>query len=87
MRNLDNSALLLPRVVCRKAPVPGQKHEDRRAKVRDPAREEDQDVRPGEVRGLEIHHITMNEFARVIEEHNDHYDPAQQVNGIYAPWR
>jgi hypothetical protein len=74
-----------------KSARPGQKHKDRRAKVRDPTRKEEQDVRPREVRGVEIQHVAMNEFARVIEQHERHDDPAQQVNGIYAPrcrrWR
>jgi hypothetical protein len=29
----------------------------------------------------------MNEFARVIEQHERHDNAAQQVDGIYAPCR
>src|SRR5262245_49408628 len=47
-----------------KSARPGQKHKNRRAKVRDPASEEKQDAGPGEVRGIKIQHVTMNEFAR-----------------------
>jgi hypothetical protein len=63
----------------------GQEYEDRRAKVRDPTGEEERDVRPHEIRGVEIQHVAMDEFARVIEQHERHDDAAQQVNGIYAP--
>ena len=58
----------------------GEKHEDGRAEVCDPAREEQRDVRARQIGRIKLQRRVVNEVARVVQHHDHHHDAAQQVD-------
>jgi hypothetical protein len=57
----------------------GKEHEYRRAEVRDPARQEQRPAGLRQVEGIEAH--VREEIAYMIQRHQHHHQPAQDVDG------
>src|SRR5450756_436884 len=62
------------------SPCASEKYEHRRAEVRDPACKEEKRICFRHV--CRIEHLRVREVTRVIEHHDHHYQPAQQIYGI-----
>jgi hypothetical protein len=60
----------------------GQEDEDRRAEVRDPARQEQDGAGVREIGRIEAERVGVDEVARVVQRHQHHHHPAEQVDRI-----
>ena len=54
-----------------------------RTKVRDPAREKEHRICVCEIGRIQaLLDVAMNKVARMVEQHDDHHNPAQKIDGV-----